>query len=517
VVEHRIVRTGRAWADGLAGAARRRTDLLAVLAIVLVAAGLRLAFLYRAPAFVHGDSVYYYQAGYELARGTGFEVPLHRTPGYPLFLAGVIRLLGEDLQAIAFVQHVLGVLTAVLAYLIGRSVFGRPAGLVAGLLVALSGPLLIYERYLLSEALFTFLLSVAIWLFVRGLRGGARWSIIGAGLALGLASLARPTGQLVLPALWAAVLLQPNGWRRRLAQVGLITLGFVVVAAPTSVWDRMRGGEPVPTLGLFLYDRVAGYNPGFVLPAPDSPAPAAADPRQAAARRLILRLAARSAPRSQARQQLRDTIGLTEAEVARAMRDVGLEIITSQPARHLTGALRDYGTIMIGKPEQLTSHWIVSRQWREPWQANPSVAHALRPLTEAHRREQPATEALLRIFQPAQHSVILGALSFLGLAAAAVRPANRPALVLALATLAVVLPSAVLVGPVLRFRYPVDPLLAVLVGGGLMAMLAMGAELGGRLEARRRPHSRGDAGALRRVEPPHRPLDPGPIVQVHPE
>ena len=147
-------------------AVRLHADRWALLLIVLAAVSLRLAFFYRTPVFIERDSIAYFQSGYELARGIGSDLQ-GRMAGYPIFLAGTIWLFGEDFHAIAFVQHALGVLTAVLAYLIGRSIFGRAAGLLAGILVALSAPLLIYEHYLLSEALFTFLLTLAVWLLVR--------------------------------------------------------------------------------------------------------------------------------------------------------------------------------------------------------------------------------------------------------------------------------------------------------------------------------------------------------------
>ena len=53
-------------------------------------------------------------------------------PVYALFAAGTILLLGDDLRALAFVQQVLGVGTALLAYGLGRETFGRLAGLLAG-------------------------------------------------------------------------------------------------------------------------------------------------------------------------------------------------------------------------------------------------------------------------------------------------------------------------------------------------------------------------------------------------
>ena len=474
----RIVRTRIA---ALAGAARRHPDALALLVIVLVATGLRLAFLYRPPLFIRPDSVAYFRAGYELARGGGLDLQLHRTPGYPLLLAGTIWLLGEDLQAIAFVQHVAGVLTAVLAYLIGRRVYGRLAGLLAGLLVALSGPLLIHEHSLMAETLFTFLVSLAFWALVRG-PGGAGWLALGSGAALGLAFLTRPVGLVVLPALWLAVLLRPSAWRRRLAGMGLVAVGFVGVAAPVLLANLSRGGEASPAAGTFLYDRVARHDVPPVVPRASSPPPTD-DPRRAAARRALLKLVPEKASRAMVDRELRQKLGLGEAEANRAMRDVALEIIADQRQWYVERTLLNARGILLGENEALPFHWASRdrRDVRDPWLAAPSIAHLLGPKGEGQRREQPAAEALSRLFQPAQHRATLGVLILVGLAWSVARPAYRAGLALGLAALALVLAGAALIGEVPRYRYPADPLLAVLAGGGVGATLAVSAELVGRL------------------------------------
>src|SRR5829696_7453428 len=130
---------------------------LALLATVLIVATLvRWRFLSTgAPAFVTPDSDDYLWPGYALAHGLGFEPELRRTPLYPILISGVLAA-GGTLSTIVLVQHAIGVLTAGLTYLLGRAAFGplagRVAGLLAGLAVAISGPLLMYEHYLMSEA-----------------------------------------------------------------------------------------------------------------------------------------------------------------------------------------------------------------------------------------------------------------------------------------------------------------------------------------------------------------------------
>src|SRR6266498_3427518 len=173
-------------------------DLLLLAALIAVAAFMRGMFLFRAPLFVRHDSVTYLQTGYELARGQGFDLPLRRTPLYPLLIGGVVWALGEDLDGLALVQHLLGLGTVVATYLLGKAMFGRLAGFLAGVLVAISAPLLIYEHYILAEPLFIPLLVIGMLLVVTALQRERAWLYVLGGLVLGLAALSRPIGQALL-------------------------------------------------------------------------------------------------------------------------------------------------------------------------------------------------------------------------------------------------------------------------------------------------------------------------------
>ena len=93
--------------------------------------------------------------GRNLVYGDGFDLGLRRTPTYPLFIAGVVSFVGEDLQALVTVQHfIFGPLLVGLTYLLGRLVAGRLAAILAAALVAISGPLLLYEHYVMTEVPF---------------------------------------------------------------------------------------------------------------------------------------------------------------------------------------------------------------------------------------------------------------------------------------------------------------------------------------------------------------------------
>jgi hypothetical protein len=62
-----------------------------------------------------------------------------------------------------------------------------------------------------------------------------------------------------------------------------------------------------------------------------------------------------------------------------------------------------------------------------------------------------------------------------------VRGPRGPTTLLLLTSLALIFPSAALVGYVPRYRYPADPLLAVLAAGGLLALVGLARLARGRL------------------------------------
>jgi 4-amino-4-deoxy-L-arabinose transferase-like glycosyltransferase len=155
----------------VASAIRRPAASWIPLGLVLaLGLGVRLIFAGTSPMFLEGDSQSYLLPGWELANGYGFSPELRRAPLYPLFIAATFRLFGPDLDVVALAQHIVGLGTVGLTYLIARRLFGTAAAILAGLAVAVSGPQLIYERYLMTEALFGCLLALAALAMVATLR-----------------------------------------------------------------------------------------------------------------------------------------------------------------------------------------------------------------------------------------------------------------------------------------------------------------------------------------------------------
>ncbi|MEE8526506.1 MAG: hypothetical protein V3T72_21435 [Thermoanaerobaculia bacterium] len=167
------------------------------------------------------DEKYYDVIARALVAGQDFSAvnPGFRPLLYPLFLAFSYRLGGDSGIALAVVaQHLLGALTAVLVAALAVRLHRRAsAGAAAGVLYLLAGPPLFFEGELLITSLFTFLVTVLLWILSRAeavpplsspVRRGALW--LAAGLWIGLAAQARPNALLFLAAFPAAAFI----WRR---------------------------------------------------------------------------------------------------------------------------------------------------------------------------------------------------------------------------------------------------------------------------------------------------------------
>jgi tetratricopeptide (TPR) repeat protein len=160
-------------------------------------------------------------------------------PAYPYFLAGLLKLFGGSLSAVRTAQAAIGGATAVLLALVGVRFFGRRAGLAAGLLLALSGPVAFVDVSLWEEVLLLFLALAALFLLEA-------WktplSATFAGLLLGLASASRPTALLFVVGAAAAIPFLA-GWRRRALSVLSLVLATGVVLVPVVVASSHAAGR----------------------------------------------------------------------------------------------------------------------------------------------------------------------------------------------------------------------------------------------------------------------------------
>jgi 4-amino-4-deoxy-L-arabinose transferase-like glycosyltransferase len=185
-----------------------------------------------------------------------------RAPGYPFFLAGLYLVLGleQRLEAARLIQAALGAALAPLTALLALSLGLSPrAARLAGGLVALYPILWLYPIGLASENTFLPLVVLGLLATLAAARGLHPWAAVGAGLALGAATLTRGALALFLPI--SAIWLWRTSPRSGLRQAALLTVAASAALIPWMVRNSRILGRPAFVENSAGYNLFIGYHP----------------------------------------------------------------------------------------------------------------------------------------------------------------------------------------------------------------------------------------------------------------
>src|SRR5262249_50284122 len=200
---------------------------------------------------IEGDADGYWRLARHLVRGEDFslyEPPRYvmRMPGFPLLLAGGMKLFGENMFWIRVLLAVAGTAACGLVYCLGRELFDPSIGLIACFLVAISPVFVVFSVLLLSETFFALGLLASLLALCRlvrteidpGASGNARPRsalAVVAGVLAGAATLIRPTWFLIAPGFAAVYLLAPGDRKPRLVPAALLVATFAVAMVPWAI------------------------------------------------------------------------------------------------------------------------------------------------------------------------------------------------------------------------------------------------------------------------------------------
>ncbi len=441
-------------------------DRAAVTLIIVVAVAVRIAFATGAPPFLNADSSTYYLPARDLAGGQPLDLDLHRTPTYPLFITAVIGLVGEDLQRLVTFQHVVfGPSTALLSYALGRLLTSRAVALAAALLAAVSGPMLLYEHYVMTEAPFgLLLLATLVAVVLAGQRAGWGWAGP-AGLLFGTLVLCRPVAQVLVPLIVGALFSSPLALRGRVAALVLFGLGSSMVLLPWMAYNhRQHGVFAVASSGRFLIARLVKEDSG-AFSFDTSPA-LIEEPTRAAARRIVQEEAERVPPTT-GLDRLHRELGLNDADAHRILFDLAVGAIRDRPIYYLQGSARFFLEVFLGTPIVVEREGL---EWeRVDWgrRGRAVLQKATYPL------DAPRAQALLSVYDPARYGPLVPVLFVAGLVLAALGRAPRRLLLPGFAAVLLTAVSAALGGHEVRHRYPQDPLIALLAVQAVATVITM--------------------------------------------
>jgi hypothetical protein len=470
-----------AWSDGLRTLRALGREHLGIVVVVALAGALRLAaaLAYR-PALLSKDSWGYLDTALR-AQPVGFAP--ERPSGYPLVLRALL-LPGDSLALVTTVQHLLGLASGVLVYaLLVRLSVPRAVAVAAAALVLFDIYAIGLEQHLLSEPLFEFALLSSAFLAISA-RSVPGMAISGA--LLGAAVTLRTAGLFAVP-IWLLYLVWSRRGPRAIATAA-IPLCLVVVgyAALHARGDPTRDANPgnlslTEMDGWFLYAKTAAIADCDGADIPQRAGPLCQAPAERS-RDADFYLFNRASPAKQLVGHHRS--GARQISDNRMLRDFALAIIREQPQEYARIVADDVATIFTpgGRGVDVTIRLPrpgarLAGGGRAPLACRDCDAVDNEPVDHPIRDEyQPGYEP--RVRWPAQFLValqdwshtprwLMGLFALVTVLAAALSLTplrnrlehRREIVLLGGIALAVVVGSAAVANPVVRFLVPVVPLL----------------------------------------------------------
>jgi tetratricopeptide (TPR) repeat protein len=409
---------------------RSREFLGPAAAIFFIAFAIRAVHIWQirdAPFFsmLVGDSRTYDAWARQIARGDwlGSDV-FYQAPLYPYFLGLIYTIAGTAPLVVRVCQAVVGSLACVLLGFAALRFFSRPAGIAAGLMLALYAPAIFFDALIQKSVLDVFFVCLMVALLGALVVHPAKRSLwLGLGLAAGGLTLTRENA-VVLAAvivLWALAR-GPRPPVRRVAHAGAFLLGVTIVIAPVAARNAYVGGELHLTTSQFGPNLFIGNNPG-------------ADGTYMALR------AGRGAPeyeRQDATELAERASGrpLTPGEVSDYWTRRALAFVREQPAAWLRLMARKIALVWNATEMLDTESQASHAEWSAP----------------------------LRLLGGITHFGVLVPLAFFGVC---VTWPQRERLWILYALLIAYAASVVLFYVFARYRYPLVPLLIVFAAGGI--------------------------------------------------
>ncbi len=179
--------------------------------------------------------------------GTAFLPPL-----YPLFLAGLRAIVGDDLTRIRVAGACLSMVSIILVHRLAERHLGPGSGTATAWIAALMPSLVYFDGRLRCESLVILLLLgfTALWTP----EGAGRRARLGAGALLGLAALTRPE-LLLLPVVLVAIAWRRGEGAEAMRRAAFLLPGVILLLTPWMVRNQRIVGPGHPAISVN-----GGYN-----------------------------------------------------------------------------------------------------------------------------------------------------------------------------------------------------------------------------------------------------------------
>ncbi|MEE2673572.1 MAG: tetratricopeptide repeat protein [Myxococcota bacterium] len=209
-----------------------------------------------------GDAQNYDARAREIASGDwiGDQV-FYQAPLYSYFLAVVYRFVGDAPLVVRLVQMLLGATSCVFLAQAGWRFFGKPAGIAAGLLLAVYAPAIFFDSMLQKSCIDVFLVCASLWVLSEIDPRRSRGSCFGLGVLLAVLVLSRENALVFCVVVLAWLLLLPSAaWRTRVALAASLAAGIGLVLLPVALRNASVSGDFHLTTSQFGHNFFIGNN-----------------------------------------------------------------------------------------------------------------------------------------------------------------------------------------------------------------------------------------------------------------
>jgi len=169
--------------------------------------------------------------------------PFFSSPVYSAWIYLLAWKLGLNVETIRLIQFGLGILAVILVTILAARLFGRNAGIWAGLIYGCLGSVVIYEGDLVTASLVITVQLIGIWFCLRACEkpGWALWVITG--LVIGISTGIRPNMILIVPLCLTLILFLKLAILRKILAGACFVAGFALAVSPITLVNFYRTGE----------------------------------------------------------------------------------------------------------------------------------------------------------------------------------------------------------------------------------------------------------------------------------
>lgn len=308
-----------------------KSKFILVVFIILVIE--RIIFCFVLPPIIQPDTPSYTKPAFSLIEKGNFGDITLRTPGYPLFLAGIYSIVKSDM-AVVVIQHILGLILIFMALTMIQSNKVRN---LAALFFLADMHIITYEHAILADFLLTFALFAVIYFLIRYFNTSKDKYILFSGIFLSLGVITKPV--LKLYPYMAAFFLILFLFRQKRNVSFIIKKTLPLVLPSLILWFTwsVRNYKKVDYFGLtpFMGIELAGITENFW----DFKSPLHADIKKIGKRHLALKDNKRGSVVHGVVSELRKIY--SPAEINQSLLEIAKEAILKNPHLYFIRGLRE--------------------------------------------------------------------------------------------------------------------------------------------------------------------------------